>query len=328
MLTSRWLAAAPPDWDELCSADPNATASHRPALWAAVAAVIPAFEARWLELREEGRLVGGLPLVVERRPGAARVLAMPWVLPGAPLARPGAHPAVDAAAAEAFGRVEREERAGGGLWSLYRPEGPEFAAAAPGTLVAIETALIPLGAGLDAAWRDMDRKTRQGLARSRERLAIAEEPAALAEAWTLHARQARGWAHRPLPIALSRRLLDAPGAGAHLFTARDSRGLLSAVLALDGGHETFLWWSGTRAEGRARHAFGALAWRVAEWALARGRRRLNLGASPDLAEVAAFKRSLGALALRYPVRWLEGRHAPWPWRALAALRRRAAGGRR
>jgi hypothetical protein len=102
---------------------------------------------------------------------------------------------------------------------------------------------------------------------------------------------------------------------------------VSATLALDGPHETFLWWSGTHADGRRANAFAHLVWCVSEWCVAHGRRRLNLGASTGLPHVAAFKESLGAESFRYPVRCLDARAAAWPGRVVAALQRAVRRGR-
>ena len=140
---------------------------------------------------------------------------------------------------------------------------------------------------------------------------------------TLHLAQGAQWgAHRPLPLELSRRMLQA-GAGrepvARLFVLRSSTGPVSATFALDGPHETFVWWSGTHPSARAHGAFARLLWGVAEWAAARGRRRLNLGASTGLPHVAAFKTSLGAEGERYAVRWLSARHAGFAGRLLARV---------
>jgi len=331
---ARWLERAPPGWDELRHGDPNATAAQRPEFWQAVSAAVPGITVSFLAIESGGRLIGGMPVASERRGGLHWIHAMPWVLPGAPLARPGGHGAADAVAAAALAGLQRRSRAVGGVWSLYRPAGPPVAAEAlerPGGETRwVEAALIEIAGGTEAAWRRIDRKTRQSLAHARATLSFAESPESVAEAWTLHVRQSRGWAgHRPLPLELARRLLAATGADgapcARLFTVRDRGGLLSAVLALDDPNECFLWWSGTHPEGRARQAFGVLAWSVLEWAAAAGRRRLNLGASPGLEAVASFKSSLGGEPFRYPVRCLDARHATWPGRALAALRRRRGG---
>lgn len=92
---------------------------------------------------------------------------------------------------------------------------------------------------------------------------------------------------------------------------------MSAALALHGAHETFVWWSGTRMEGRRWHAFPLLLWEIVEWTATHGGRRVNLGASTGLQPVASFKQALGAESVRYPVRWLDSRHAHVPARALA-----------
>jgi hypothetical protein len=74
-----------------------------------------------------------------------------------------------------------------------------------------------------------------------------------------------------------------------------------------------------RPEGRRTHAFALLLWRVAEWAAARGRQRVNLGASGGLVPVSAFKSALGASTIAYPVRWLGARHASAAGRMIARL---------
>jgi hypothetical protein len=114
---------------------------------------------------------------------------------------------------------------------------------------------------------------------------------------------------------------------ARLFTLRSGPDLVSATLALDSLHETFVWWSGTHPEGRRGQAFAFLLWCIAERSAARGRRRLNLGASTGLPHVAAFKAALGAEAFRYPVRRLDARAAGWTGRAIAALQRAVRRGR-
>src|SRR3989442_448496 len=164
-----------------------------------------------------------------------------------------------------FANLQREVRAVGGEWSLYRyrdePPGPAATEAVGGQTRIVETAVVDLEGGLDAAWSRMERKTRQAIDGARVAgLVFAEEPEALPEAYALYLRQARAWTgHRARPAELSRRLLARPGladgAGraaqgleaslARLFTVRDARGLLSAVLALDHPRELMPWWSGT-----------------------------------------------------------------------------------
>ena len=326
-----WLDAPPAGWSDLLVCDPNATAAHRPELWQALVDTRPGLTARFAAVGSAEGLIGGAPAVIERRGGFHWIHALPMVLPGAPLARAGRHTEVDHAVGTALAALRLETRALGGAWSLYRPRGPAVApdavAKLPGSTRTLESGVIELGLGPEAAWRRVDRKTRQEIQPARAGLRFEEDAGVLEAAYALHAAQSRRWrGHAPLPLELSRRLLAAQprangAAVARLFTARDARGLLSAVLALDHPRETLVWWSGTHAEGRARQAFGFLLWSIAEWAAAAGRERLNLGASPGLDPVAAFKRSLGATSIAYPVRWLDASGASLAGRMVAAAQR-------
>ena len=327
-------SAPPAGWAELVRDDPNATPAHRSELWDAWCAADPTLVPTLLTVERDGELIGGTPVVCERRGGLTWLHALPWVLSGAPLAQPGRHAEVDEEIARQLASLQRERHVVGGAWALYRPDGPP---PDPGVIErlsghtrTVETALVDLNGGLDGARRRIDRKTRQNLAQAQRTLAIAEEPEALAAAYALHVRQAQAWrARRPLPLEVSRRLLAAGGRPpcARLFTARDRHGLLAAVLVLDHPREAMLWWSGTHVDGRARSAFTALAWGIVEWAAAAGRARVNLGASPMLGGVAAFKESLGARIVSYPVRWLDARHAPLAGRVAGWLQEQVRRGR-
>ncbi len=331
------LDHVPPGWPALVAGDPSASPSHRAGVWAALAATLPGFEWRLLTHHEDGVLVGGAPVIVSRRGPFCWLHALPWLLPGAPLARPGAHARVDAALCDAIATFAREQRVLGGEWSFYRADGPPPDPAAltrvPGETRRFETALVRLGGGTEVARAAIHRKQRQALDQARERgYVFAEDAGALDEAYALHLAQSRHWpGHRPLPLELSRRLLFAPasedGPVARLFTLRSRLGLVSATLALDGPHETFAWWSGTHAEGRRTQAFALLLWSAIEWAAAHGRTRFNLGASAGLGAVASFKQAIGAERFAYPVRRLDARHAAWPGRAVAALQARLRRGR-
>jgi CelD/BcsL family acetyltransferase involved in cellulose biosynthesis len=331
---ARWLDRVPAGWDALVAADPSSSPSHRPAVWEAFAAALPGHEPRVLALEEGGELVGGVPAIELRRGPFRWLHALPLLLPAPPLARPGRHVAIDPAAAAAFAELARERRVVGGAWSWYRPGGatpdPRVLALVPGETRLVEASVVELGAGLEAALARVGRKERAALRRPRTAFVFSDDPGELETAYALHAAQSSRWGgHRPLPLDLSRRLLAAGGepAVARLFSLRDGRGLVSAALALDGPHETFLWWSGTHPDGRTLGAFTLLLWRVVEWAAARGRTRVNLGASSSLPGVASFKRSLGVEPLRYPVRWLDASSANAAGRAVAALQARAWRGR-
>ncbi len=334
-MEATWRDGAPEGWNALVQSDPSASPAHRPEVWEAFAAVVPGLRVKVAAVTDGTELEGGAPLLVERRGGLSWLHALPMLLPGTPLARPGAHASVDAAVAATFADLARRLGAAGGEWALWRPAGeaPSGAALAPlgGEIRTLEAAVVDLASGAGAALRRVDRKHRQEMRRARERgLAFAEEPAALEACYALHAAQGSRWpGHRVLPLALSRRLLASggPEPAARLFTLRLGGELVSGALALDGPHETFVWWSGTHESGRRLHAFPLLLGGIVEWAAAAGRARVNLGASTGLGPVAAFKRSFGARTVRYPVLWLDARFAPAPARAAAWLQARLRRGR-
>jgi len=333
-LVARWTDRVPEQWNRLLAADPGASPSHRPEVWTAFVAAQPGLSLRVAQVEEQGRLIGGAPLLLERRGGMHWLRALPMLLPGAPIALPGRHAEVDAAVAAAIDGLAAETRAVGGEWALYRggaaTVAEESIARVSGETRTLEAAVVDLSQGLEAAHRRMDRKQRQSLRDTQGRgYVFAAEPAALEQAYALHVAQGRQWrGHRALPLELSRRLLASGSPPvARLFSLRDARGLMSAALALDGPHETFVWWSGTHAAGRRSGAFPMLLWSIVEWAAGEGRSRVNLGASTGLSLVASFKNSFGAAGVRYPVRWLDASHAPRSARIVAWLQARLRRGR-
>jgi CelD/BcsL family acetyltransferase involved in cellulose biosynthesis len=339
-LTPRVQEGPPDVWAALLASDPGASPAHRPAVWAALAASLPGMESRFIAAESDGRVIGGAPVMIERRAGFHWIHALPFLLPGTPLAPEQDRAAVDLAVAEGIAALQRERAALGGEWVCYRPDpspghGPALEIPCGETRVH-PSALIDLDHGPEAALHRMERKTRQAIRHARALgMSFAEEPSALVEAYALYLRQSRGWrGHRVLPLELSRRLLapaggaaDALGPAARLFTVRDGRGLLSATLALDHPRELLLWWSGTHPDARGGQAFTLLLGAIVEWAAAHGRARVNLGGSAGLVPVEAFKASLGARIVRVPVRWLDARHAPAAGRWVAALQNRIRRGR-
>jgi GNAT acetyltransferase-like protein len=319
----------PAAWGALVATHPAATPAHRPELWEAIAATHAGFTGAFLNVEEHGAWIGGAPVMFERRGPFAWAHALPWLLTGAPLAAPGREAVVDVAVARGMAEAACARRVIGGAWTCYRPAGEPVAPPAlegvGGETRTLDTAVVDLSAGIEAAWRRVDRKSRSDLRRARERLAFAETPAGLSEAYVLHVAQGRAWPHhRSRPMVLSARLLAVPsplGPVARLFTVSDARGPLAAAFTLDHPREIMVWWSGARPEARRVNGFGRLMWGIVEWAAAVGRARVNLGASGGLESVAAFKRSLGARVVPTPVRWLDAGAAGVPGRALAAAQR-------
>jgi len=335
----RWSASPPPGFRELLARDPNATPAHHPGVAHAFSVAQTGMSTRFLAIERGGRLCGSMAVVVQRRASFHWIHALPASLPGAPLSLEPDRAEVDLCAARALEALAIELGAVGGSWVCYRPVGPPVSDGAlsrlGGETRRFEAAILSLERGTEPLLQRMDRKTRKEMRQARERgLSVTQEPEALESAYALYSAQARAWrAHRPLRLELLRRLLRPIGgewgdqAPARLFTVRDSRGLLAAVLALDGPRETLLWWSGSHPDARASHAFPLLLWSVIEWAHEQGRARINLGASAGREAILAFKDSLGAAPVRYPVRWLDARHAHRVGRLVAALQSRLRRGR-
>ena len=330
---ARWLEGPPAEWDALVHEDPNATPVHRAEVMRVFADALPGCRGAFVAVEEEGALIGGGPLVLERRFGLEWMRAMPYTLPGAPLARHGRHADVDRVVAEALETKARESGVIGGEWVLFRPAGPAVDASAverlPGETLVTTTEIVDLSAGAAAAYARIGRRERESIASARARgLACAEEPEALDETYALYVAQARAWrGHRPKPLPLLRRLLAGDLPAARLFTVRDSRGLLAGALALVGEREWLVWWSGSHPEARRKQAFASLLWSVGESAARAGAWRMNVGGDAGRGGIAAFKKSLGAAPLPVPIRWLGSDHASWWGRVVASVQRRMRAGR-
>jgi len=326
----------PAGWDALLVEDPTSSPSQRAGVAEAFAAVLPGYGVEYLAAEDVNGLAGGAVMCVSRLAGMEWLHALPMSLPGAPVARPSRRDDVDAAVAEVLAERAGAPRTVGGEWVCYRPGAP--IAAAHLERLAGETrlhraAVIDLRTGSPMRWQ-RDKRERYELRRAaRAGLRYTEDPAALEPCYTLHLAQANQWpGHRPLPLALLKRLLADPGPGrlplARLFVVHGPRRLLGGLLVLDHVHETLAWWSGAHREARDIAAFRALVIWVIEWAAAAGRARFNLGGSAGLAGVASFKRSLGAAEVEYPVRWLAPAPGSARVRLMAALQRCVRRGRR
>jgi hypothetical protein len=329
-LASRCLDAAPEGWAALVNDDPGAGPAHRPELARAVAQVMPGTWPVFIAVERDGALVGGCIAMVERRGAFQWLHAMPWGLPGSPLALPGLHAEVDMACGRALAGLKRELRTVGGGWVPLRGEGgpvrEEALALIGGTTKVLESWRIDVAPdGLEAAWARVDRKTRKEIRRARESgLVFAEEPGEVGAAHALHVSQGRAWrGHNAMPLDLARRLVAAGGAApvARVFTLRDRGEIVAAVLGLDHPREILPWWSGLHPAVRNRHASGLLLWSVVEWAAEHGRERVNLGGCAGLGPVKAFKSSLGARPVPYASRWFDDADASWPGRLASRLQR-------
>jgi hypothetical protein len=334
-LRVRLTPEPPAQWDALLHADPSSSPSQRSGLLAAIAAVLPGYAVEYLIAEDAAGLAGGMAFGVQSVAGAQWLYALPLTLPGAPVARPADRAAVDAALSAALAERAGAPHVAGGAWIGYRPGAPLATADLErpvGETRRLTASVIELKGGGAKAW-DSDKRERRELRRAAlAGIRCEEDPAALDACYALHARQARGWpGHRPVPLALLRRLLAAPRAGeiplARLFTARSATRLLSGLVVLDHAHETLAWWIGTHPAAREVAASRALLVWAVGWATRLGRRRFNLGGSAGLSGVQSFKHSMGAREIAYPVRWLAPSHRSVRVRLLAAVQRRTRRGR-
>ena len=92
------------------------------------------------------------------------------------------------------------------------------------------------------------------------------------------------------------------------------------MLALSGGGETLLWWSGAAPSSRRTLSFPYLILSILERAAAAGERRLNLGSSGGRERLHRFKESLGAVPRPLFVYHLKPRRADWRMRLYSVLR--------
>src|SRR5437867_4138012 len=103
----RCLDAAPPDWEALASADPDATAAHRPEVWRALCDTL-GMALKFVAVEIDGRLAGGGAALVERRIGLHWIHALPFLLSGTPLARHDVRAEVDLAVGGMLRRVQAD----------------------------------------------------------------------------------------------------------------------------------------------------------------------------------------------------------------------------
>src|SRR5687768_597579 len=101
-LEVRVLENAPPAWDALVREDPEATPAHHRGVWEALAAAMVGGAPRFVSIERRGTLLGGMPLVIERRAGLHWIRALPHLLTAAPLAIAGARAEVDRACGAAL----------------------------------------------------------------------------------------------------------------------------------------------------------------------------------------------------------------------------------
>jgi hypothetical protein len=301
----------------------------------AVGSLRPAPKFALLEARRGARLAGAVPAFLTTRFSRRWLHSMPFgTYGGALIAEDDADPgAVRAALAAALAAGAVERRFAGG--DVIAPPAASDAGAPDPAWARVASATtrlhahrIDLAVGVDALEAVLRRETRKGFRHAeRAGVRVSADPGALEEVHDLYRTQATEWnLHHPYPIAFLRALVEHPSHAATLWVARSNERVHAGILALSGGSETFLWWSGADPASRVSLAYPLLIWAIVRDAAARGERWVNLGASGGRAPLHRFKESLGGAAYPFWIYHLMAGRSDWVGRAVQwarAMRRRA-----
>lgn len=263
---------------------------------------LPGARLSFLCLRKGDRLAGAVALAVTRKWGHRFAYSLPFGTYGGPLLDPEEPEPVRVSErlAKAVGVWLVEQAIAGGeiVTAPSEGESPDPWAALAGEVVPGTTHVLSLeGRTFDEYAAALRHETRKDLRHAaRERVEVSEDPSALGAAYALYRRQAGAWrGHRPYPLPFLQALVDHPTHFARLYAARRGGELLSAILALSCGAETFLWWSGSSPEARRALAYPFLIVEIVRASAEEGVRRVNIGSSGGIAALERFKDSLGAM---------------------------------
>jgi hypothetical protein len=329
-LVTAWRDAPPREWDAWAARAAGTSFSVCEAWIAAHEALDPRPRFALLEARRGDALAGALPSFRTRRFGREWLHSMPFGTYGGPLVATGdPDPAsVREALGLALQREVADRKLAGADVTTAPASGsagePDAAWARFASALPQEAHRLDLSSGIDALEATLRRETRKGF-RHAERAGVraAPEASALSEVHGLYLTQAKAWGLRnPYPIGFFRALLEHPARSATLWVARAEGRPHVGILALSGGGETFLWWSGADPVSRQSLAYPYLIWEIARDAARRGERWVSLGASGGRAPLHRFKESLGAVSSRYWVYRVPPAASDWMGRALQWARAR------
>jgi len=293
----------PAFWEAGWARDPRATLFASPRWMRAITAAYPRYRPLVLQVFEEDRVVGVLPLVRTTRYGLHQILSMPFGTYGGPVLVPEA---TGAAAAELLGRfhdLARRFRVMRFEMMLLDP-GPELRGALEETfgdrITESSAHAIDLSGGAADLWRRAYRHgTRKAIAaaeRAGVRISTETGPEAVTLLARLHAAQGRDWEGiQPHPEKAIAAWVREFGAEARILVARHEGDPLAACLVLDhAGREAHPLVSGARPEARPVRAFHLLIHTALEDAIGRGIQRWYFGGSGGNPRIEFFKASFGA----------------------------------
>ena len=329
-LAVEWSQAPPAEWEDWLPRAVGASFAARSGWMEALARLQPSARSAVLCVRRGGRLAGAVPLWITRRLGLTRVSSMPFGTYGGPLldAADPDPPAVRAALGRALAAwLERERVVAGEVTHAPLAIGARPDSAWEGlahTVTGGQAHIVDLSAGTVTILDGLRRQTRWGLRHAqRAGVKVGERPELLDEIHALYVTQAIAWpGHQPYPLAFLRALLEHPSRFARLYVASRHGQPEAGILALSGGGETFLWWSGAAPASRESLSYPYLIVSILEQEAASGQKRLNLGGSGGRERLHRFKHSLGGQPRPFFTYHLRPRRTDW-WLSLSTVLRRA-----
>ena len=291
-------ADRPADWAAIHREDPRATLFLHPRWTEALVKAHPRYRPHYLIAREEGRMVGLLPLMQGTRYVLSEWLSLPFGTHGGPVVRPDAGPRAVAALAEAFRKLVSDPRVYRFEMTIYDPPAQWREALSPafGThLHDMDTHVIDL-ASLDTPFRRSAERSLRAAREAKISVGIETGDAAFEALARMHGEQVRNWTGiEPYSRPVIDSVAASFGVDARLYVARRDGQALAACLCLEHeGREIHPWVSGALPISRETGAFHLLVDTALREAAARGLETWHFGGSGGIPGVAFFKESFGA----------------------------------
>lgn len=290
------------EWGRLVAESATATFFQTPAWSAVIAKTVPGMSEAHLGVREDGRLVGVLPLIRRRVALFSTVESMSFGTPGGPVVAAGAPPGVDGALLDGFRREARKSLVGHA--QLVDRNSDVDPAELPGFVEVREAAQV---LALDASYDELEGRFRPS-ARNKIRKARkagvtvrrAEGEDDFLTYYSILEECRRRWGTSRGPgreffVELSRLSADS----VEMWLAVHEGSVIGGDLNFVEGGVVMNWGNVSTDAARSLAPSNLLhAWAI-ESASERGLRLYDLGSSAGIEGVRAFKASFGATEVQY-----------------------------
>ncbi len=326
------------EWDALISACGGANAFHSTEWARALEEAFPQYRMeRWSAMRDGERAGLWASFSFAPAPFLSFSEALPWSLPGGLLPL---QPLSDADVEKALNAWEKAARSRGrcGLTLACSLEESVLKRAGFSLKERKTTHRLRLPADAETLWNNYKGNARTDIRKARKSGVTTREASSEADAaafYAIYAETMRRFGSPAKPFRLVRRLALSP-IGRLTLAEREGR-VAAGLLLLCYAQEASVWMAAGTLESRPFAANRLLYDDALRWAVKRGCKRVDFGASPpDQPGVAAFKASFGASAFEFgvwekalsPVRFRLWRTAePWARRAyrrFSSIRKKAS----